>query len=113
MKKIININLSARLIPIEDSAYEILRQDLDSLRRHFSKEEGAEEIQSDTGSRIAELFHDKLKNGAYCLTAWYVQAVTASIHGPEQFEETASGATPPPPVDEANARRPRKRLYRD
>lgn len=115
MKKIININLSARLIPIEDSAYEILRQYLDSLRRHFSKEEGAEEIQSDIESRIAELFQDKLKNGAHCITDEDVQAVIASIGRPEQFEEATAGAGQTPPVDETftTGRRPRKRLYRD
>ncbi|HEY0272894.1 MAG TPA: PspC domain-containing protein [Chitinophaga sp.] len=114
MKKIININLSARLIPIEDSAYEILRQYLDSLRRHFSKEEGAEEIQSDIESRIAELFQDKLKNGAHCITDEDVQAVIASIGRPEQLEgnEDSNGQAVPP-ADSLTGRRPRKRLYRD
>lgn len=112
MKKIININLSARLIPIEDSAYEILRQYLDSLRRHFSKEEGAEEILSDIESRVAELFQDKLKNGAHCITDEDVQAVIASIGRPEQFEgDNTTGQEAP----ETNTFQPRgrKRLYRD
>jgi phage shock protein C len=61
MKKIININLSSRLIPIEDSAYEILRQYLDSLKSYFAKEEGGDEIVADIESRIAEIFQDKLK----------------------------------------------------
>ncbi|PUZ26586.1 phage shock protein C (PspC) family protein [Chitinophaga costaii] len=113
MKKIININLSARLIPIEDSAYEILRQYLESLRRHFSKEEGAEEIQSDIESRIAELFHDKLKNGAHCITDEDVQTVITSIGRPEQFEGSDESSGQTPPADDLYSRRPRKRLYRD
>ena len=37
MKKIININFSGRVIPIEDSAYEKLQAYIESLRRYFSK----------------------------------------------------------------------------
>src|ERR1700751_2479997 len=88
MKKIININLASRLIPMEDSAYEILRQYLESLKRYFSREDGADEIVSDIESRIAELFQDKLKKGAHCITDADVDAVKASMGTPEQFEET-------------------------
>ena len=33
MKKVININFQGRVIPIEESAYEILKNYTDSLRR--------------------------------------------------------------------------------
>ncbi|MCW3462386.1 PspC domain-containing protein [Chitinophaga nivalis] len=113
MKKIININLSSRLIPIEDSAYEILRQYLDSLKKYFSKEEGGDEIVSDIESRIAEVFQDKMKKGAHCITDDDVVAVKASMGTPEQFDDV--------PKENAQAEeeaynyipRPRKRLYRD
>ncbi|HEU4553829.1 MAG TPA: PspC domain-containing protein [Chitinophaga sp.] len=116
MKKIININLASRLIPIEDSAYEILRQYLDSLKRYFAREDGADEIVGDIESRIAELFQDKLKKGAHCITDEDVEAVKASMGTPEQFEEDATtenaqhnaGAAQGIPMP-----RPRKRLYRD
>ena len=39
MKKIININLSGRVIPIEDAAYEQLQAYIESLRRYFAHEE--------------------------------------------------------------------------
>jgi len=55
MKKIININLSGRVIPIEDSAYEKLQSYIESLRRHFVNEDGRDEIINDIESRIAEL----------------------------------------------------------
>ncbi|SHL92731.1 phage shock protein C (PspC) family protein [Chitinophaga jiangningensis] len=116
MKKIININLSGRLIPIEDSAYEVLRQYLDSLKRYFAKEEGGDEIVTDIEARIAELFNDKLKNGAHCITDADVEAVKLSMGTPEQFDEDApkdqhqqqsfAGAAPA-------GDRPRKRFYRD
>ncbi|WP_143308658.1 PspC domain-containing protein [Chitinophaga vietnamensis] len=114
MKKIININLSGRLIPIEDSAYEILRQYLDSLKKYFSKEEGGDEIVADIEARIAELFQDKLKKGAHCITDDDVTSMKAAMGTPEQFDEEA-------PKEQAQQQqtqneyysRPRKRLYRD
>lgn len=114
MKKIININLASRLIPIEDSAYEILRQYLESLKRYFAREEGGDEIISDIEGRIAELFQDKLKKGAHCITDVDVEAVKVSMGTPEQF-----GEVPEPGSAQASSEhaafqpRPRKRLYRD
>ncbi len=90
MKKIININLSGRLVPIEDSAYELLKEYLDSLTRHFSREEGGDEIVSDIEDRIAELFQEKLKKGAHCITDEDVHAMVAVMGRPEQLEEETS-----------------------
>lgn len=115
MKKIININLSSRLIPIEDTAYELLRQYLDSLKRYFAREEGADEIVSDIESRIAEIFQDKLKKGAHCVTDEDVIAVKASMGTPEQFEEATTESGPQNTAQDPGMgySRPRKRLYRD
>ncbi|MGN7822188.1 PspC domain-containing protein [Chitinophaga sp. 22536] len=114
MKKIININLSSRLIPIEDTAYEALRQYLDSLKSYFSKEEGGDEIVADIESRIAELFQDKLKKGAHCITDEDVAAVKVSMGTPEQFDDVpGSGAQSQDSNADQFVPRPRKRLYRD
>jgi phage shock protein C len=117
MKKIININLASRLIPIEDSAYEILRQYLESLKRYFAREDGADEIVSDIESRIAELFQDKLKKGAHCITDEDVDAIKASMGTPEQFEESATTENAQSAQSQQETAgtyiRPRKRLYRD
>lgn len=114
MKKIININLSSRLIPIEDTAYELLKTYLDSLKLHFSREEGGDEIVADIEDRIAEIFQEKLKKGAHCITDDDVNSMVTAMGRPEQLEEeaatgpqqkqsnpqanAASGATPPPPA---------------
>lgn len=117
MKKIININLSGRLIPIEDSAYEILSQYLGSLKKYFSKEEGGDEIVSDIESRIAEVFHDILKKGAHCITDADVIAVKASMGTPEQFDDASGESAKQQQKDDVSDAgyipRPRKRLYRD
>jgi phage shock protein PspC (stress-responsive transcriptional regulator) len=86
MKKVININFQGRVIPIEETAYEILKQYIESLRRYFANEEGRDEIINDIESRIAELFSERLKKGATCITDEDVQAVMASMGRPEDFE---------------------------
>lgn len=119
MKKIININLASRLIPIEDSAYEVLRQYLDSLKRYFAREEGGDEIVSDIESRIAEIFQEKLKKGAHCITDEDVHSVKAAMGTPEQFDEAAQEGTQQQQQQQSatdaiyDRLRPRKRLYRD
>lgn len=97
MKKVININFQGRVIPIEETAYEILKQYIESLRRYFSNEEGRDEIINDIESRIAELFSERLKKGAICITDDDVQAVMASMGRPEDFDAetgtTVNGGT--------------------
>jgi phage shock protein PspC (stress-responsive transcriptional regulator)/heme/copper-type cytochrome/quinol oxidase subunit 2 len=92
MKKIININFQGRVIPIEESAYDILQQYINSLRSYFSNEEGRDEIINDIEGRIGELFGDRLKRGNIpCITDEDVNAIIASIGRPEDFE-AAEGA---------------------
>ena len=90
MKKIININLSGRVIPIEDSAYEQLQSYIESLRRYFAYEEGRDEIINDIESRIAELLHEKIRKGASAITDADVNAIIASMGRPEEFEAEAA-----------------------
>ena len=85
MKKVININFHSRVIPIEETAYEILQQYVESLRRFFANEEGREEIISDIENRFSELFYDQLKKGAVCITDADVNAIITSMGRPEEF----------------------------
>ena len=87
MKKIININFHSRVIPIEETAYEILQQYVDSLRRYFANEEGRDEIISDIENRFSELFYDKLKKGAPCITDADVNAIITSMGRPEELAD--------------------------
>jgi phage shock protein PspC (stress-responsive transcriptional regulator) len=87
MKKIININFHSRVVPIEETAYEILQEYIDSLRRYFANEEGRDEIISDIENRFAELFSETLKKGAACITDADVNSIIASMGRPEDFEE--------------------------
>src|ERR1700681_4645465 len=87
MKKIININFHSRVVPIEETAYEILQQYIESLRRYFANEEGRDEIISDIENRFAELFSETLKKGATCITDEDVNHIIAGMGRPEDFED--------------------------
>jgi phage shock protein PspC (stress-responsive transcriptional regulator) len=123
MKKVININFQGRVIPIEETAYELLKQYVESLRIYFAKEEGRDEIINDIEGRIAELFSERLKSGVTCITDDDVNAVMASIGRPADFEaeegETSSGTSANtsgsqyvPPV-QSPVMSGRQRLYRN
>lgn len=94
MKKVININFQGRVIPIEETAFELLKQYIESLRRYFAREEGRDEIINDIESRIAELFSERLKKGSTCITDEDVNAVIASMGRPEDFEADAAAGGP-------------------
>ncbi len=120
MKKVININFQGRVIPIEETAYEILQQYIDSLRKYFATEEGRDEIINDIEGRIAELFSDRLKKGSTCITDEDVFAVMASIGRPEDFEKAEEStndgprtATQPTQPTYSNTTTGRGRLYRN
>ncbi len=123
MKKIININLSGRVIPIEDAAYESLQRYIESLRRYFAGEEGRDEIINDIESRIAELMNDKVKKGATAVTEADIEEIINAMGRIEDFEKvdaadntgTATGAFTSDGNTGQFAAKPKRkgRLYRD
>jgi len=86
MKKVININFQGRILPIEDMAYENLKQYIESLRTYFEQEEGKDEIINDIECRVAELCEDRLKKGAVCITEQDIDLIITSIGRPADFE---------------------------
>lgn len=93
MKKVININFQGQVIPIEETAYEMLQSYVASLRTYFANEEGRDEIINDIESRIAELFAEQLKKGAACITDAEVTRVMDSMGRPEDFAANEEGTS--------------------
>jgi site-specific recombinase XerD len=91
MKKVININFQGRVIPIEESAFEMLKAYTDSLRRCFANEEGRDEIINDIESRIAELFVEALKKGSVCITDSQVNTIIDNMGRPEELNQDEPG----------------------
>jgi len=86
MKKVININFQGQVIAIEETAYEILKQYIESLTIYFSHEEEGDEIVNDIECRIAELFGNRLKHGINCITDEDVEAIITNIGKPQDFD---------------------------
>jgi len=86
MKQVININFQGRVVPIEVTAFDLLKNYTESLNRHFANEEGKEEIINDIESRIGELFQERITKGATCITEDDVNAIIKSMGRPEEFE---------------------------
>lgn len=93
MKQVININFQGQVVPIEVTAFDILKQYTDSLSRYFANEEGKEEIINDIENRIGELFQERLKKGATCITDEDINAIIKSMGRPEEFEPGEPGAS--------------------
>lgn len=93
MKQVININFQGRVVPIEVSAYEILKSYIDSLSRHFAGEDGKDEIINDIESRIGELFQERISKGSTCITDEDVNAIIRSMGRPEDFETEEPSST--------------------
>ena len=86
MKQVININFHGQVVPIEVTAFELLKNYTESLSRYFANEEGKEEIINDIESRIGELFQERLKKGSTCITDEDVNAIIKSMGSPEELE---------------------------
>ncbi|MBZ4189476.1 PspC domain-containing protein [Niabella beijingensis] len=111
MKQIINIQLGGRSIAIEDTAAQKVQQYLESLRLHFSKEPGKEEILSDIEARFSELMFEKIRKGAPHITEADVDEMIATMGRPEDFAEEAGAQE----QDSAQSRftTGSRKLYRD
>ena len=125
MKKNITINLCGRLFQIDEDAYELLQQYIESLRQSFGHEEGGEEIVNDIETRIAELFSELNQQGIEAITIEHVKDIITRIGKPEEltgeeekqengghkydsFRSAAQGFR-----DNVRARTAGKRLYRN
>lgn len=123
MKKVININFQGRILPIEEMAYENLKQYIESLRTYFEQEEGKDEIINDIECRVAELCEDRLKKGAVCISEEDIELIITSIGRPADFEAqegfeantNANTGANQPQSNTQNTGEPtyQKRLYRD
>jgi phage shock protein PspC (stress-responsive transcriptional regulator) len=114
MKQVIHINYQGRVVPIEQTAFDLLKSYTDSLSIHFDSELGKEEILHDIKDRIAELFDQRLKKGAACITDEDVNAIINSIGRIEDLKAAEVSEEKEPeqkPLSQDTTSY--KRLYRD
>lgn len=130
MNKTFNINMSGRVFTIDDDAYALLKDYLDTLSHAFGNSDN-EEIVSDIESRISEIFYLEQFEGKNIISLGDVEAVITRIGRPEEIidseievnvveerdgeEEVVSekSTTLPPPYNPTPAAPVKKRLFRD
>jgi phage shock protein C len=84
MNKVLNINLGGMPLTIDDDAYRLLENYLQSLHNHFRNSDGYEEIMSDIEARLGELLREGMGKRTIAGTQDVKNAV--SIMGtPEDF----------------------------
>lgn len=92
MDKTININLGGTLFSIDEDAYRILRDYLQSIDSKFRNAPGGNETIEDIESRIAEIFISK-KGVAGVISRENVEEMITIIGKPEDFGQTESSGT--------------------
>lgn len=85
MKKNISINLFGTLYNIDEDAYNLLDNYLNSMQRYFSRQEGGEEIADDIEHRVAELLWKKREAGMTAVSIETVKEIIDTIGNAEQI----------------------------
>lgn len=96
MKKNITINMLGRLYAIDEDAYGLLQQYIDTLRSYFAHKPDGKEIADDIEARIAELFDDLKTQGVEAINIQHVQNIITRIGDPKEMVEEE-------PLDEGTA----------
>lgn len=124
MKKTFNINVAGFPFTIDDDAYTLLSDYLDTIEHAFAKQDDSRELVNDIESRIAELLLEQTSSGSAIVTAQDVEQVIRRVGQPEEMieeDETITidsekaeykeTVTPPPYIPPLPKQK--KKLYRD
>lgn len=92
MKKNITINLFGTLYNIDEDAYKLLDNYLQSMKRYFGSKDGGEEIADDIEHRVAELLWEKKEQGVDAISIEIIKEIIGKIGNAEEIagEETES-----------------------
>nr|NQU93931.1 PspC domain-containing protein [Bacteroidota bacterium] len=111
MKKTVSINISGIIFHIDDDAYERLNRYLNSIKRHFSKMDGRDEIVTDIESRIAELLQEKIVDTKQVISIEDIDQVISMMGEPAEMDEDSDSESRK--SQKAYVYNRAKRLYRD
>ncbi|AYL98403.1 PspC domain-containing protein [Mucilaginibacter celer] len=113
MNKTIIININGMVFHIEEDAYEVLKNYMTDVKRHFSTSEDSLEITTDIENRIAEMFNEILAAEArQVIVDADVKKVVEQMGSVQDFETAENDAKDPRnPFSSYNTER--RRLFRD
>lgn len=85
MKKNITINLFGTLYNIDEDAYQLLDNYLQSMKRYFGSKDGGEEIADDIEHRVAELLWEKKEQGVDAISIEIIKEIIGKIGNAEEI----------------------------
>ncbi|MFW5793521.1 MAG: PspC domain-containing protein [Bacteroidota bacterium] len=112
MKKTVTVNISGIIFHIDEDAFQKLNNYLESLRKHFSKEAGGDEILSDIEARIAEMLEEKIGTRKEVVSISDVDEITAQLGEPGEIGGESTEEETEPEPKKTYSREERK-LFRD
>lgn len=113
MNRTVSISINSINFHIDENAYNMLKEYLDSLDQHFSKTEGKEEIMQDIESRISEILLTKINEKRNVVLTTDIEEIISILGKPEEID--GEGENDKQPKTDATNQEPRsrKKLYRD
>lgn len=90
MKKNIQINLYGTIYNIDEDAYALLQEYLESMKRYFSRQDGGEEIADDIEHRVAELLWEKKQLGVEAIDYVIIKEIIKKIGNPAEIDSRES-----------------------
>lgn len=87
MKKNIQINLYGTLYNIDEDAYSLLQEYLESMKSYFSRQDGGEEIADDIEHRVAELLWEKKQLGVEAIDYVVIKEIIKKIGNPAEIDD--------------------------
>ena len=107
MKKTFTVNVNGIVFHIDEDAFNVLNDYLSSIKKHFSREDGRDEIISDIEARIAEILQGSISDQKQVITIEDIEKVIEVIGLPSEFDGDEV-------FEESNSSSKKsKRLYRD
>lgn len=110
MKKTVTINVHGTMFHIDEDAYAMLHEYLQTLENHFNVDESTREIMSDIEARISELLRMKIKRPEQVVTIQDIEEIIKIMGTPEDFGIHADASKK---TSENSESKKFKRLYRD
>ena len=115
MKRTIQINLAGTIFNIDDDAYEVLRNYLNSVDRQFMAGVEGREVMNDLETRMSELFTERLKPLRQVISIEDVREVLKVLGAPEDIGGHREGGQSysQPYSNRYTGPRRSRRMYRD
>ena len=113
MNKTVNINLAGIFFHVDEDAYKVLKNYLDTIKMSFKNTEGSSEIIADIEARIAELFSELLQSKAEVISIKEVEEVITIMGQPEDYLDEEALNEEQPNFNSQTTTSINKKLYRD